>query len=71
MYESCWTCKFARNVDSDNNHRTFVECHRRCPVPVDAMTPMEIRSQWPRVDPDEWCGEWQPKPEKGTADAKS
>lgn len=47
--ERCRCCRYCRNRS----------CHRRAPCPVvDAGLCGAGRAGWPKVDPDDWCGEF-------------
>lgn len=48
---ACENCRFAEWPTGEPN---VVECHRRAPQVFFDAAPM-----WPKVDRDDWCGEWE------------
>lgn len=70
--DRCETCRFYANVD--NEMSGLADCRRYPPVMV-PVTEQHDRTWlvkyslykpndggWPLVWPEDWCGEWQPKP---------
>ena len=53
--ESCGSCRFFIAHSNDVNG----QCRRRSPMIVNGPYAYE----WPVVDPEEWCGEYEPKKE--------
>lgn len=56
MNESCANCRFFRWREHPGRASSG-ECHRRSPQ-------QGTFSPFVQIDQDEWCGEWQPKPQQ-------
>ena len=48
-----WKCEDCRFAEWPIGEGTVAECRRRAPM-VPGTAPM-----WPKVDLDDWCGEWE------------
>ena len=51
--DTCATCKFCRLSSKP------ARCQRRPPVVIQVQT--YLLSQWPVVEPTDWCGDWEAK----------
>lgn len=60
MSESCGNCRFFLYAANEG------ECHKRAPYPTTGAATGSVwrGARWPEVAPGDWCGEWQPKPER-------
>lgn len=59
MGESCETCRFSAPANNPQVPPFALSCRRR--PPLEGRRPM---ADWPKVYPDEWCGEFEPRPAK-------
>jgi hypothetical protein len=67
--ECCGTCRFMRLADiidmSSERRLGFQNVCKRYPPTVNVITIGSVAqplSAWGPVTPEEWCGEWQPRP---------
>ena len=58
----CGNCRFAGEEKKDYDDGSFRFC-RRYPPTVVVIDEKEV-FRFPEVHDTEWCGEWQPKPDK-------
>ena len=63
--ERCATCKFSLELGLNVE---FVLCRRRPPMGASSVRPLTnggtLTTDFPTVHPQNWCGEYQPKPER-------
>lgn len=64
---NCAACAFSVEADvnpADLRAARMLECHRLPPavmvVGIDGAGHVGTTTQWPNVQPVQWCGEWQP-----------
>ena len=67
QFRSCYWCKFFEKIIADPDERG--ECHRHAPHAIIQTFDQDSYdygadngpwgTYWPRVDPEDWCGEWQ------------
>jgi len=59
MDKRCGNCKYYVNTISCWVGQNG--CHKNAPVVLinKELTGQEVSSCWPRVDDDDWCGEWE------------
>lgn len=59
--ETCETCRFNGGLynhpDADMGTPAGFKCVRRAPVATGGMM-SRANTIWPKVEPDDWCGEW-------------
>ena len=69
--DRCATCVFA---DPDPMMTGHFTCRRSAPIILPAAHEWagkgaEAHATWPGVGPDDWCGEWKPRPLEPETDA--
>jgi hypothetical protein len=52
---ACRRCVFSDKEASSLSGETWLVCRRHAPGPIDAW---RIRQEWPRVNEDDWCGDF-------------
>lgn len=59
MSESCANCRFARFSGEGVSYR--IQCHRRSPMVlhIDGHQQGSVYAVWPRMEPEDWCGEYE------------
>ena len=57
--ETCNSCKFWKLLEAER----FGECRRHSPRP----SGQGIEAKWPGTTLDDWCGDYQPKPNEDAA----
>jgi hypothetical protein len=55
MKNTCVSCRYWQG------RAGYGECRKYPPVVVDAMD--GVSTEWPAVATDDWCGEWEKRPE--------
>ncbi len=63
MDNTCKTCLWWIRMNASEG-----ECHRHAPVPIvgmrEAEEPDNFGAYWPETGEDDFCGEWNPLPQK-------
>jgi hypothetical protein len=57
MQQKCQNCRFCVDAlkDARHLHQVGLICRRNAPAIHDG------RTKWPRVNPIDWCGQWESK----------
>lgn len=61
--QSCENCRYSRPLAGVN--MTALRCARHAPTLSDSTTVAAFTARWgcwPAVMPENWCGEWAPRP---------
>lgn len=56
--KKCGTCKHLVRYENDQKEKVRTECRCHPPQVIQASGPEKLRSVWPVVKDEDWCGQW-------------